>query len=442
MKFPEPIGPYKKIGCYDYLSGTGKQNSVLFRLFYPTDLLHTTNSNKYFTVWQPKKYRKSYNRVMTLAGTFMDNFYDGQKLNCQDQTFLTEMMSEIQTLEPDSGPETLHESSQQKIPIIFFSHGLCGNRFVYSQNCVNLASLGYLVLAPEHRDESSSHSFYLDEKTLKQKSVKYQDMKIMDNDAFLKEHAWNKEHHAIRNSQLNFRVQEIRKSLDILKLLNGQVTEPKELDRINKTSRNNSKTDLFYNYLNKSKFLRLKNRLDFENISIVGHSFGAATAMRTVGEFPPNFFKKIIVMDFWTFPVNYQEIANLREHHSKENYLFLNSTPWFSIPFTTKLYSILDLQQPNLYHFKNIMHQTFSDMAHLAFNKYWPKKWYGKQFGWSDYATVQKLIYTCFLKFLAGEKIEVNSEFMEFGLVDDGFCKNLEQIQKNYEFMVENQVSV
>ena len=42
-------------------------------------------------------------------------------------------------------------NTDQKWPLIVFSHGLGCARFTYSQICYDLASYGFMVIAPEHR---------------------------------------------------------------------------------------------------------------------------------------------------------------------------------------------------------------------------------------------------------------------------------------------------
>lgn len=48
------------------------------------------------------------------------------------------------------------EDGAQGRPVIVFSHGLAGFRSMYSVPCAELASQGYVVLAVEHCDGSSS----------------------------------------------------------------------------------------------------------------------------------------------------------------------------------------------------------------------------------------------------------------------------------------------
>ncbi|EEH52996.1 uncharacterized protein MICPUCDRAFT_21883, partial [Micromonas pusilla CCMP1545] len=54
-------------------------------------------------------------------------------------------------------------SSETKMPLVVFSHGLAGTRTMYAALCTSLASQGYLVAAIEHRDGSASCASHVDE---------------------------------------------------------------------------------------------------------------------------------------------------------------------------------------------------------------------------------------------------------------------------------------
>lgn len=52
-----------------------------------------------------------------------------------------------------SEDENVSESSTSntKFPVVIFSHGISGNRLIYSTFCSSLASHGFVVAAVEHR---------------------------------------------------------------------------------------------------------------------------------------------------------------------------------------------------------------------------------------------------------------------------------------------------
>ena len=52
-------------------------------------------------------------------------------------------------------------SGEKKWPVLVFSHGLGCSRFAYSLICTDLASHGFVVAAPEHRDGSGSITFHM-----------------------------------------------------------------------------------------------------------------------------------------------------------------------------------------------------------------------------------------------------------------------------------------
>ena len=65
----------------------------------------------------------------------------------------------------------LKKADKSKLPLVIFSHGLAGNRKVYSQYCGELASRGYVVAAIEHRDGTAPSTTILG-RDGKERSVK------------------------------------------------------------------------------------------------------------------------------------------------------------------------------------------------------------------------------------------------------------------------------
>jgi predicted dienelactone hydrolase len=57
---------------------------------------------------------------------------------------------------PGAAPAQAGSLVPDKLPLIIFSHGLAGNRLMYSSFCSKLASYGFAVLAIEHADGLAS----------------------------------------------------------------------------------------------------------------------------------------------------------------------------------------------------------------------------------------------------------------------------------------------
>ena len=103
----------------------------------------------------------------------------------------------------------------QKLEVVVFSHGLLGNRFMYSMICQEIASQGYLVAAIEHRDNSASLSFEIDMHG-KETPVEYIKHPVAKAGEF------HEESFVFRNKQVEKRTSELRYACEVIKKLNQQ----------------------------------------------------------------------------------------------------------------------------------------------------------------------------------------------------------------------------
>lgn len=127
-------------------------------------------------------------------------------------------------------------------PLLLFSHGLTGTPELYTTFGEQLASLGFIVVAPAHTDGSCSESY----------------THISDN--------WD-----MRHKQLNQRVADMQAILDALQS-------------------NHS-----------APLSRLASRINFETVGICGHSFGGATAAQMVNGDAR--VATAVSWDGWMFPL-------------------------------------------------------------------------------------------------------------------------------------------
>lgn len=97
-------------------------------------------------------------------------------------------------------------------PVVIFSHGLGCCRTTYSRICYDLASYGFIVAAPEHRDGSACASFY------EQDANRQNDQRIWIQHRTVER---NQDEYEIRHGQVKFRANEVSRTLDILTAIKG-----------------------------------------------------------------------------------------------------------------------------------------------------------------------------------------------------------------------------
>lgn len=241
----KPLGPFAVAYCdIDYsknIEGALEaETHVVGRLFYPAG--STSSSERTVTwlsgvSWLPEKtyalgmatmlfFRRPKGIIYTLMRHFI--------------FLLSWIFGLTQKLALKEGQQLARpfQDEHARLPLIIFSHGLGGCRCVYSIICMELASQGYLVFAVEHADGTSCATRLA-----------------------LKEPRWRVYagigDETSQVSKTRYRVAEIQTALMVFKALDAGRPLPGT------------------KYQSSISFLR--NRIDWESVAAVGHSYGGAT---------------------------------------------------------------------------------------------------------------------------------------------------------------------
>jgi len=166
------------------------------------------------------------------------------------------------------------EPLARRMPVVVFSHGLTANRGMYSSVCSQLASHGFFVAAVEHRDGSGCGSFTLSEDGAKE----WLPHELV---------ARGSTDYSLRHAQVQTRVKECSRALDVLE----------RLDRGDASLSNLLEAPL--------SLEGLKGRLNLRAPVIAGHSFGAATALLTLAR--EQRFSMAVALDPWMFPLREEQ---------------------------------------------------------------------------------------------------------------------------------------
>ncbi|PNP45176.1 hypothetical protein TGAMA5MH_03227 [Trichoderma gamsii] len=155
------------------------------------------------------------------------------------------------------------EEEVEQLPVMVFSHGDASSRRDYTHYIGELASRGYVVAAIEHRDGSCPGTLMRikgeqDKQLLHFKEAELLSDPPMDTEKYKRE-------------QLAFRDAEILETINILRAINNGHGD----DIFTRNSRSEG-----------SHLHSWANRLDFGNLTIGGHSFGATGALQALKHAP------------------------------------------------------------------------------------------------------------------------------------------------------------
>ncbi|XP_045150823.1 platelet-activating factor acetylhydrolase isoform X2 [Echinops telfairi] len=308
-KIPRGKGDYP-VGCADLMFDHTNKGSFL-RLYYPSQ-----DEDRGDALWIPnKEYFKGISKFLgthDLMAKVLDIIFGSV-------TIPAKLNAPLRTGE--------------KYPLVVFSSGLATFRTIYSAVAIDLASHGLVVAVVEHRDESASATYYFKDESAAAEGDKswlyIRTINSSEDDA------------AIRNNQVRQRAKECSQALDlILDLENGKPVE-NAID---------SEFD----------FKQLKGSIDRNKIAIMGHSFGGATVIQTLGE--DQRFRCGIALDAWMFPLGDEVYSRIPQP------LFLINSEKFQSPESiTKMKKLfLPDRERKMITIKGTVHQNFDDLTFVV----------------------------------------------------------------------------
>ncbi|KAF5829719.1 platelet-activating factor acetylhydrolase, isoform II-domain-containing protein [Dunaliella salina] len=175
---------------------------------------------------------------------------------------------------------------QAPYPLVFFSHGLAGNRNTYSSICIQLASLGFIVVAVEHADGTASTARLAPQfKLVEDKKGKPQQARQNE---WLFYAGLGDEQAQVQKTRI--RAQELRTALRLVESMNNGLAV--EGLWVSGTKPHPLRQGLF----DTGNWLR--GRVDLSRVAVTGHSYGGATAALAACEHYPE-FKAAVAMDPW-----------------------------------------------------------------------------------------------------------------------------------------------
>lgn len=333
---PKTTGPFVP-GCCDVMTDYSK-TGLFLRLYYPTDC--EKNIDSYVSKWVPwipdEGYLSGISKVL--------------KLWLFVVRLVIWFMSGKLYIPVVHGAKIKTDSP---LKCIILSHGLGGNRFLYASSCIELASHGFLVVALEHRDESACRTYYYknknDVETDKKTFIEHLTVKL------------GSSHYTLRNGQVLKRSEECRKAFELVQNVNKGVIPYNILDDLP-----NAKAIQF-------DLKQLVNLVDVDSVTMMGHSFGAATSLVTLAK--EKRFRLGILLDTWMFPI--KDMAEL-PLEIKQPLLFVN-TQTFHISSNVKaLKTVLDADKGSrkMYTIKHTTHESQTDSVFVV--GYW-LNWFMKK---------------------------------------------------------------
>ncbi|KAK9888149.1 hypothetical protein WA026_000418 [Henosepilachna vigintioctopunctata] len=330
---PFSRGPYAP-GAMDVMLDYSK-DGVFMRMYYPTNAVKDDENN--YKKWIPWVADSSY--IEGIANVLMLLPVVVRGL----------MWWSGNTYIPVLYGEKIRKDKKMKCVIL--SHGLGGTRFLYTNVCCELASQGFIVFALEHRDKSAANTYFYENEEHAKSNIR----------SFVrfKRVPLSKGHFETRNKQVNLRSSDCGRVLDFIFGLNAGNIPHNVLDDV-RCKRENCDFSL----------LDLSGCLDVDNIIMMGHSFGGASALLTLSR--RHELKLGVLLDPWMFSIKNDNLSE----KVKQPLLFINTQTFHVSSNTEAMSKYLTGNHREMYTILHTTHETQSDTVLLI--GYW-LNWFMKK---------------------------------------------------------------
>ncbi|XP_063324347.1 platelet-activating factor acetylhydrolase isoform X1 [Pelmatolapia mariae] len=332
LGIPPGNGP-NAVGCTDFMMDHTAEGTF-FRLYYPCQEMESAEKPD----WVPCK-------------EYFNGLADFMKMNrALSERIFNYLFGSFKIPAYLDAPF----KSNEKCPVIIFSHGLGAFRTLYSAICAEMASQGFIVASVEHRDQSASATYYFCEKPESErsnasltKSSGATQQNLVKEWMYYRALQHGESEFPLRNKQVKQRADECILALDKLTEINSGISVQNVLET-------------------QFDWSTLKNSMDLCRIAVMGHSFGGATVIEALCKEVK--FKCGVALDAWMTPLDDEIFPRV-----KQPIFFINSEKfqWAgNISRMKKLDSAVI--QRKMITIRGTVHQSFPDFTFLTGN------WIGK----------------------------------------------------------------
>ncbi|KAL3421860.1 platelet-activating factor acetylhydrolase [Phlyctema vagabunda] len=295
--------------------------TVLFSVFYPSGFGSGTGSSpegeKSWSrpTWLPRPridLAKAYARFSGVASLPMTAFFASTTMFTKLPAFRNAKLAEHWPPDQNSrqgglgvkneaGKAPPGEPEKPCFPLLIFSHGLGGTRTTYSSVCGEFASYGFVVIALEHRDGSGPRT-YINRPVEEKGNDKEEKPSKMDY-VFPKDNAMDTSpgnsqgvDNELRSEQISLRLAEIEEAYYLMNLIHDGRGE--EVARANLRKKGNIGSSS--RGLAGVDWAAWEGRFHLQQVTMLGHSFGAATTVEVLRHHDKfTFIGQGIIYDIW-----------------------------------------------------------------------------------------------------------------------------------------------